>query len=157
MTGSRNETCSLYEWYRVACLFPWPFLFIPLLVVLRTDPRVASFLPSFLPTFMLMKTTLPIFLPLHFDSNSIPDALSSRTVRVSLQRETFFSDPEDLSPFDSLINNVLNSSLQGSLNPVSRYSRVETLHCSFDIVPSLVAFSSKPDLDNCNVIVQTRI
>ena len=124
VTGSRNETCSLYEWYRVACLFPWPFLFIPLLVVLRTDPRVASFLHSFLPSFMLTRENdLPIFLPLHFDSNSIPDALSSRTIRVSLQRETF-SDPEDLSPFDSLINNVLNSSLQGSLNPrVTLFSR----------------------------------
>lgn len=108
-------------------------VFIPLAVSFYSSSRRAShrsargfllsFLPSFLPLCSRVKTTLPIFLPLHFDSNSIPDALSSRTIRVSLQRETF-SDPEDLSPFDSLINNVLNSSLQGSLNPrVTLFSR----------------------------------
>lgn len=92
-----------------------------------------------------------------FDSNSIRVVVEDGT-RLSLKRRETSSGSEDLSPFDSLINNVLNSSFQGLLRSCHVILAWERFAVRSIFVPSLVAFSSKRHLvSSLNVIVQTRI
>lgn len=163
VTGSWNGTCSLYEWYRVA--------FIPLAVSFYSSSRRAlhrsapfgAWLPSLIRIFMLTRQTdFTDFSPpaREFDSNSIRVVVEDGTC-LSLKRRETSSGSEDLSPFDSLINNVLNSSFQGLLQTLGSCHVIlawERFAVRSIFVPSLVAFSSKRHLvSNLNVIVQTRI
>lgn len=122
-----------------ARLFPWPFLFIPLLVVLRTDPRVASF------DFADFSAPRASSIRIRFQTRC------HRGRHVSLFKETgnvlwpwgFIA----IRRLTTLINNVLNSSFQGLSNPwlVLFFASLFVRYCS--VVSHILR----------NVIVRTRI
>lgn len=150
----RVVSCRVYSLGRF-----FLFLFSSCFAPIRAFRRVASFPHTYL---YAHASNFTDFSPLarEFDSNSIRVVVEDGT-RLSLKRRETSSGSEDLSPFDSLINNVLNSSFQGLLQTLGSCHVIlawERFAVRSIFVPSLVAFSSKRHLvSNLNVIVQTRI